>query len=88
MILKPTGLLHLYRTMPSFLKEPLRSIYYSNMMKLWNPIILRKIRREIEKLNNIYDAVEFAFSFEYLALSIRPIQIKYEITRLLEIVKE
>jgi predicted O-methyltransferase YrrM len=57
------------------------------MMKLPSPIILLKMKREIHKINNIYDAVDFAFSFQYLTFSIKPLQIKYEATKLLEIVK-
>ncbi|MBS7635674.1 class I SAM-dependent methyltransferase [Candidatus Bathyarchaeota archaeon] len=46
------------------------------------------MKREIKRINNIYGAVEFAFSFQYLTFSIKPAQVEYEIIKLLEIVKE
>lgn len=58
------------------------------MRKLLSSIILLKMKREIDKINNIYDAVDFAFSFQYLSFSIKPSQIKHEIAKLLEIFKE
>jgi len=57
-------------------------------MKLPSPKILFKLKREIEKINNINNAVDFAFSFQYLTFSIKPAQVKHEISKLLEILNE
>jgi len=74
----------LYGITPPFLRKPV----YSIVMKLLSPIILYKMKREIEKIHNIYDAVDFAFFFQYLIFSFKPSQVKHEIAKLLEIVKE
>ena len=49
---------------------------------------MKKFRDSVRNIDNIYDAVDFAFSFQVFGISIRPIQVKYEITKLLEIVTE
>jgi predicted O-methyltransferase YrrM len=51
------------------------------------PLIIRKFRRAIYNVNSIDDSVNFAFSFKYLGVSIKPSQVMYEITRLLELVE-
>ncbi len=63
-------------------------------MKLLTPIIISKINRGkflnklINKIDNVDEAVKFAFSFQYFYFSIKTGQIKYEITKLLEILKD
>ena len=85
--------LQFYDKMPSFLKDAIFSIYCKGM-KLLYPIILLKMNRgkflnkDIKKINRISDTVQFAFSFQYFAFKIKPAQVKYEITKLLEILKE
>ena len=80
----------LYWKMPTQLRIFIYSIY-SKTMKLLSPIIILKIRKgkfwnkTINKIVDINDALKFAFSFQYLAFTIRTAQIKYEITKLLEI---
>lgn len=76
-----------YWITPSFLKKPFK-IFYSIMMKWLTPPILQKFRRETKKIFNLYDAIDFAFSFQYFIFSIKPRQVKCEITKLLEIVKD
>ena len=79
--------------MPILLRIPLYSLY-SKVMKLLIPIIVVKIRKGkflnkiIKNINSIDDALEFAFSFQYLAFTIRTAQIKHEINRLLEILND
>ena len=79
--------------MPPVLKKTLYSIH-SNGLKLLCPIIVLKmnrgkfLNREIKNINNISTAIEFAFSFQYLTFSIKVAQVKYEITKLLEILKD
>jgi len=86
-------LLQIYETVPRVLKKILYSIH-SIGMKLLCPLIVLKINRgkflnrEIKNINNISNAVEFAFSFQYLTFSIKVAQVKYEITKLLEILKD
>jgi len=50
--------------------------------------VVKKFRDSVRNIDNIYDAVDFAFSFQVFGISIRPIQVKYKITKLLEIVTE
>jgi predicted O-methyltransferase YrrM len=85
--------LYIYEIMPPVLKKKLYSIH-SIGMKLLCPIIVFKmnrgkfLNREIKNINNISNAIEFAFSFQYLTFSIKVGQVKYEITKLLEILKD
>ena len=79
--------------MPQVLKETLYSIH-SIGMKLLSPIIVIKLNngkflnRKIKNINNISNAIEFASSFQYLTFSIKLAQVKYEIIKLLEILKD
>ena len=83
----------LYVRVPTFLKKLIYSIY-SNVMKLLSPIIILKmnkgkfLNKDIKEINNINDAIELAFSFQYLTFSIKTFQVKYEITKLLKILKD
>jgi predicted O-methyltransferase YrrM len=52
------------------------------------PIIMRRFKSSIRNIDNISDAVKFAFQFEVFGISIKPIQISYEIVKLLELVAE
>jgi len=85
--------LQIYDIVPPVLKKTLYSIH-SMGMKLLCPIIVLKmnrgkfLNREIKSINNISNAVKFAFSFQYLTFSIKVGQVKYEITKLLEILKD
>jgi len=82
--------LQIYDITPPVLKKTLYSIH-SIGMKLLSPIIVFKINRgkflnrKIKNINNISTAIEFAFSFQYLTFSIKVAQVKYEISKLLEI---
>ena len=92
MTLKRSGQ-DLYRKMPSFLGKYLYKAY-SMGMKVISPLIVSKIKkgkflnRIINKINDIDGALEFAFSFQYLAFTLRTAQIKYEINKLLEILND
>ena len=85
--------LQIYEIIPQVLKKTLYSIH-SLGMKLLSPIIVLKmnrgkfLNREIKNINNISNAVEFALSFQYLTFSIKMAQVKNEITKLLEILKD
>ena len=85
--------LQLYEIIPPVLKKTLYSIH-SLGMKLLCPIIVLKmnkgnfLNREIKNINNISNALEFAVSFQYLTFSIKLAQVKNEITKLLEILKD
>ena len=46
------------------------------------------IRSSVSQIHNINDALEFAFSFRSFGVSIKPLQVKYEIAKLLEIVTQ
>jgi predicted O-methyltransferase YrrM len=49
---------------------------------------LIKFKILISFINDIYDAVDFVFSFKCCGISIEPAQIRYEITKLLEILAD
>ena len=83
----------LYWKRSPFLRKLLYTIY-SIGMKLLTPIIISKINKGkflnklINKIDNVDEAIKFAFSFHYLYFSIKTGQIKNEITKLLEILKD
>jgi cephalosporin hydroxylase len=52
------------------------------------PFIVRKFKSSIRNINDVYEAIEFAFSHQVFGISIKPIQIKHEITSLLKIIAE
>ena len=85
--------LQIYEIIPPVLKKTLYSIH-SLGMKLLCPIIVLKmnkgnfLNREIKNINNISNALEFAVSFQYLTFSIKLAQVKNEISKLLEILKD
>jgi cephalosporin hydroxylase len=53
-----------------------------------SPFIMKKFRSSACNVYEIYDALNFAFSFQAFGVSIKPKQIKYEIDELLKIVAE
>jgi cephalosporin hydroxylase len=53
---------------------------------VFSPLIVKKFRSAVRGVYNIHDALDFAFSFQAFGVSIKPIQVKYEIAKLLEIV--
>jgi len=57
-------------------------------MIVLTPIIIKKVKQEILRIHTISDAIEFAFTFRVLTFSINPSQVKYEIRKLLELLKE
>jgi cephalosporin hydroxylase len=82
----------------AFIKKSVLYVYFklltisSNIIKC-NEAIKRiffsiKFKILISFINNIYDAVDFAFSFKCCGISIEPAQIRYEITKLLEILAD
>lgn len=90
-----------YKITPDFLRKPLKFLYtimiellkpmkkfLTPMMGVLTPTIIQKMKKETDKIFNIYDAVEFSFSFKFLTFSIKPSQVKYEITKLLELLKD
>ena len=85
--------LQIYEIIPPVLKKTLYSIH-SIGMKLLCPIIVLKMNKgtfmdgKIKNIDNISNAFEFAVSFQYLTFSIKVAQVKYEIIKLLEILKD
>jgi len=53
-----------------------------------SPLIVKKFKEAIRDIDDVHDALNFAFSFQAFGVSIKPIQVKYEIAKLLEIVAE
>jgi predicted O-methyltransferase YrrM len=83
----------IYRFSPLFIKKYLK-LFHSKMrsrnskiMELISPNITRKVMMETKKIKNIDDAIEFAFTFKYFTFSIKPSQVKSEITKLLKMIQ-
>ncbi len=83
----------LFGKLPPYLRKPIFTIF-SEGMKIFSPIICLKMNRgrfsnrKIKEINNINEAVKFATIFQYLLFSINPGQVIFEITKLLEILKD
>jgi len=52
------------------------------------PLIVKRFRNSVHNIDDIYDALDFAFSFQAFGVSIKPIQVRYKIAKLLEVVAE
>ena len=52
------------------------------------PFIVKRFRESARNIDNIYDALDFAFSFQAFGVYIKPFQVKYEIAKFLEIIAE
>jgi len=74
----------------AFIKRVRHNIVSKNYLLgyILSCFVVKKFRDSVRNIDNIYDAVDFAFSFQVFGISIRPIQVKYKITKLLEIVTE
>jgi len=70
----------------NFIKEPL--LYCSSLGYLLAPLLAKRFRDSIRNIDDIYDALDLAFSFRPLGVSIKPAQVRYEIAKLLEVVAE
>ena len=55
---------------------------------LFLPLAIKKFKNNAQNIDNVEDAVNFAFAFNYFGLSIQPGQFKNEITQLLNTVKD
>ena len=53
-----------------------------------SPLIAKKFGNIARNIDDIYNALDFAYSFQVFGVSIKPAQVKYEITKFLEIVTE
>jgi cephalosporin hydroxylase len=84
-ILREEGLTAFIKRLSSYIFR--KFIDLTGLGYILAPLIIRKFRRAIYNVNSINDSVNFAFSFKYLGVSIKPSQVMYEITRLLELVE-
>jgi predicted O-methyltransferase YrrM len=72
----------------AFIKKASLYVLRSLLGHILSPLIVKKFRDSIRNIDSIYDALDFAFSFQAFGISIKPSQVKYEIAKLLEIVAE
>jgi cephalosporin hydroxylase len=87
-ILREEGIGALIKKASSYmLRKSMKSIE-SSLRYIFSPFIAKKFRNLIRNIDNIYDALDFAFSFQAFGVSIKPAQVEYEIAKLLEIVAE
>jgi len=66
----------------------LSDILYRLFSRVLIFFVVPKFRSLVDNINNRHDAVDFAFFFKYLGMSIKPSQIKYEVTKLLGFIME
>ena len=81
------SMLKVYGKIPTSISNHIFTLY-SKGMKLISSILVSKMDRDIKKIKDIKEAIDFAFSYKYLTLSIRTGQVRSEITKLLEIIKD
>jgi len=55
---------------------------------IFRPFILRKFKDSVCNIHDVHDALHFAFSFKAFGVSIKPLQIEYEMAKLLEVMTE
>jgi cephalosporin hydroxylase len=73
----------------AFIKKVLLYVFGKSIIRyILSPFIARKFRGAVRNIDNIYDALEFAFSFQAFGVSIKPSQVRYEVAKLLEVVAE
>jgi predicted O-methyltransferase YrrM len=70
------------------LKRGSSYVLRKSLRYILSPFIAKKFRDSVRNIDNIYDSLDFAFSFQAFRVSIKPAQVKYEIAKLLEIVVE
>ena len=63
-------------------------INVSGLEYVLTPLIVRRFRGLVCNVSGIHEAVDFAFSFNCLGVSIKPSQVMYEIAKLLELIAE
>jgi cephalosporin hydroxylase len=71
-----------------FIKKASSYALENSLGQIFNPFIVKKFYSQSRNINDIYNALDFAFSFQVFGVSIKPLQVKYEIAKLLEIVAE
>jgi hypothetical protein len=80
------GLKILEERVEAIVKNPslyaVRNVIRSLRGYILGPFIVKKFRNSICRLDNIHDALDFAFSFQALRVSLRPSQVKREIAKL------
>jgi predicted O-methyltransferase YrrM len=73
----------------AFIKKTLLYVLRKSIIRyVLSPFIARRFRGAVRNIDNIYDALEFAFSFQAFGVSIKPSQVRYEVAKLLEVVAE
>jgi predicted O-methyltransferase YrrM len=71
-----------------FTKEVCQYCFWESIgHRIGLPLAMRKFKARVEKIENINEAIDFAFGFNYAGLSIRPGQFKNEIFQLLKVVE-
>ncbi len=83
-VLREEGWRAFIRKTSSYLLK--KAFDFSGLGYVLVPFIARKLRRLAEDISDVQRAVDFAFSFKCLGVSIKPSQVKSEIAELLRIV--
>jgi predicted O-methyltransferase YrrM len=55
---------------------------------LFVPFAAKKLAREKDSVRSVKDTIDFAFGFDYLGISMKPIQVRSEITKLLGLLQK
>ena len=82
-VLREEGLRVLIKKASSYLL--MKTIDLSGLGYALAPFVVHRLRELIKDIDNTQCAVDFVFSFKCLGVSIKPVQVKYEIAELLKI---
>jgi cephalosporin hydroxylase len=87
-ILREEGIRALIKKASSYMLGNSMKSIESFLGYIFSPFIARKFRNFVRNIDNIYDALDFAFSLQVFGVSIKPAQVEHEIAKFLEIVAE
>jgi len=57
----------------AFIKKTSSYMLRNSLRYILTPFIAKKFRNSVRSIDNIYDALDFAFSFQAFGVSIKPI---------------
>jgi predicted O-methyltransferase YrrM len=87
-ILREEGIEAFIKKASLYMHSKFRESMHNYLGYIFRFFIAKQFESSVSNIDNVYDALDFAFSFQVLGVSIKPAQVEYEIAKLLEIVAE
>ncbi len=73
---------HIFKIIQDRLSSSFMKDFLGNFLNLF---VIHRFKSSIDRFSNIDDAINFSYSFNYLEVSIKPYQIKEELSKLLQV---